>query len=135
MNVEHARKLLEFFGAEPQEEDSSKGVDHWLEEDWQITEYEIVGDYFLGKFRVMYGWRLRAGKLFSGFCDIDLCCGDSAEAYKGAYRLYKKVMERNLEQSRPIFDGLPTITEIKPYYNDPSFMRWYNNLAEEQADD
>lgn len=109
-------------------------LNEWFSE-CGIINPKILGDYFIGKHRVLFGYRLRAGKLYAGVVDIDLCCGDSEPAYQGAFRLYKGVMERNLEQKRPIFEGLPPMTEIKPYFKDPKFMKWYAELAEELAEE
>ena len=99
----------------------------WLEQN-HITEAAVVSGYFIGKYRVLFGYRLRAGELYSSSCDIDLCCGDSKELYDKARLVYGIKMVSNIEKGKPIFDGLRASSEIKPYHNDKEYMEWLSKV-------
>lgn len=100
----------------------------WLYKN-MIKDAAIVDGYFIGRYPVMFGERLRAGKMFSGACDIDVCCGDSKEAYDKLRLIYGAKIERNRKEGKPIFSGLREKSDIKPYFNDPEFVEWLTNLS------
>ena len=105
------------------------------DEDWladcKITKATIIGDHFIGLYEVMYGIRVRAGKLHDGGCRIDLCCGDDYTDVFMAHGIYKRFMEKNHAEGKPILEGLKTGSDPKPYKNDPDFMKWIKSKLDE----
>lgn len=96
----------------------------------QILDAEIIGLYYIGFYRVLYGIRVRAGRLYEQSCDIDICCGQSQYLNQIVKDLYIKKMKFNRQKRKPIFSGLLPWSEIKPIYNDLQFMAYLSKLAE-----
>jgi hypothetical protein len=95
-----------------------------------VYDYEIIGDYFIGRFNVIYGKRIRAGRLFDMWVDVDLCCGTSEELLTTVKRLYSAEMRQNIEKGENPLEGLITWTERKPAHNDLDYMKWLAELKE-----
>ena len=97
----------------------------------QIKDYFIIGSYYIGYHEMMFGTRVRAGKLFDFSCDIDVCCG-KGQYLKGIVKdLYSKKMQQNYQNRKPILAGLLVSSEIKPINKDPNFMSWMAELMDE----
>lgn len=77
----------------------------------------------IGVYRVIFGYRVRAGYIGNGFCHIDYCCGDNPEWIRRVYAAVLTVLTARTEDNA--FDGFPQQT-VKPMSEDyPCFV----NLA------
>ena len=82
------------------------------------------GDGILvGKYRVLFGYRIRGGYEDSPCYEFDICCGSKEEDYNKVFEKIKFIIE-NFEDP---FDYIPTFTKVKPYYNDTEFIKWLEN--------
>ena len=101
---------------------------HTMPDDCDITglttrlssENDVV---HIGTFRVMYGWRVRAG-----FCKesygmrLDWCGGANWKDVERLYSLLYAILSSR-EESDDCFDDLPGCSHIKPFYKDHDFLR------------
>ncbi|MEO6305481.1 MAG: hypothetical protein ABIP51_20125 [Bacteroidia bacterium] len=100
-------------------------IDSQLLTDNDFSEAYKIDDIIIGKYRVAFGYRIRAGYIGNMWYELDLCCGAQEKDYK---LLLDKVTRKML--SNPIgdrFKGIPTITRIKPYFNDDEFLEIIEN--------
>lgn len=81
----------------------------------------------IGKYRVMFGYRLRAGDVDSDCCDLDICCGAEEHHYK---EMEHKIMTIMASQPEDPFKGIPSFSKVKPYFNDEEFCNIINKLYE-----
>ena len=92
---------------------------------WDIYDYEIIGDYWIGKWNVMFGKRIRAGSLDDKVgCVIDVCCGNDELMLEGVKLAYAKRMRENLENNKPVYDNLIKSCDPKAFYND-EYKEWF----------
>ena len=105
----------------------------WLKYCCKIYDYKVIGDYFIGSYDVIFGCRIRAGECHVDVCVIDLCMGDSATFLEQTKRLYANRMRFNKANKLPIFDGLPTSSDIKPCWKDEFWLSWFVNATVEEG--
>lgn len=107
---------------EPKDDDDAGRADliHRLESENGLVE--------MGVYRVMYGWRVRAG--FSGYpcCELDWCAGSQWKNVEQLYSLCYAILTLR-EESRNCFEGLPTCSRTKPFYMDREFIVTVSALA------
>ena len=104
-------------------DDDEKGLTHRL-----LSEHGVVE---IGIFRVMFGWRVRAGFAENDTCCIlDWCGGGNWENVERLYALARSILSSRPEDYH-CFDGLPASSLRKPFYNDPSFVSRVFSLAGE----
>ena len=90
----------------------------------------------IGTHEVMFGFRVRAGFVGDAGCALDWCAGDSWENIERLYSVCYNILEQRNED-RSCFWGLPSYSDIKPFFNDPKFMESihsylddnYNNIS------
>ena len=85
-----------------------------------FSEAYQIDNIIIGKYRVAFGYRIRAGYIGNMWYELDLCCGAQEKDYKF---LLDKVIKKML--SNPIkdrFKNIPGSTRIKPYINDDEFL-------------
>jgi hypothetical protein len=98
----------------------------------EVYDYEVIDNkYFVGKYKVLFGYRIRGGRLFSGMCDFDVCCGRSGELLELVKELYIKKVKKNISENKKFQKDLLGHSEIKPIFNDPKFMDWLTDLKTE----
>ena len=103
-------------------------VPAWLKNNG-IFDAAVIGDkYFIGRYRVMYGYRVRGGYIGDCACEFDVCCGTSEALMQVVQTKYEKKVRENLEAKRPTADGLMSCSLIKPIHNDPDFMKFLGDL-------
>jgi len=85
-------------------------------------------EIFLGKFRVMFGYRLRGGYLGECYCELDICCGSESEIYDSMLNKVKEIIKYNVSQNKEPFKNIPTYSKIKPYFKDEEFLSKINDL-------
>jgi len=96
----------------------------------ELTHCFIYNDeIILGKYRVMYGYRLRGGFLENKFYEFDICCGDKEANYENLFQKICIIIKDN-----PIDDpflNIPEVSKVKPYINDTYFILLINKLHRE----
>ena len=106
-------------------------MNKFLEEN-EVYDYHIFGDkYFIGKYNVMYGTRVRGGYLNWGCCDFDVCCGTNTVLMDKVIEIYKAKIEKNISENKEPRTDLRVLSEIKPIFNDIEYMQWLVKLKEE----
>lgn len=80
------------------------------------------GKIEMGVYPVMFGYRVRAGYVDSGYYNLDWCCGANQGLVEWVYAALKTILE-NRDTSNP-FEGLLIASNIKPLYLDIEFMKW-----------
>lgn len=87
-----------------------------------LTERYLFQGNEIGKYRVMFGYRLRAGKVGNDWYELDICCGASKKLYDDLFNKIKAIMEWNYSKGFNIFLNIPTMSYIKPYDKDDDFL-------------
>ena len=101
-------------------------------EDNEVYDYQIIdGKYFIGKYNVMFGSRVRGGYLDVDWCDFDVCCGTNTVLMDKVIEIYKAKIEKNISENKEPNTDLITMSQIKPIFNDPEYMQWLVMLKEE----
>lgn len=78
---------------------------------------------------VAYGHRVRVGYTNSGCCVLDWCGGGRWSDVERLYSLAVAILSRRQEEG--CFDGLPTMSRVKPFYLDEEFVRVVGHEAGE----
>lgn len=76
----------------------------------------------IGVYRVLYGYRVRAGFIGALCSNLDWCAGANWSHVESLYTMCLAVMTSR-EENRNCFDGIPTHSNVKPYFNDPEFLK------------
>lgn len=75
----------------------------------------------MGIYRVIYGFRVRAGFVrSSGFC-LDWCGGGNWDDVQRLYSICRAILLKRLED-RECFKDLIPYSQVKPFYNDFEFL-------------
>ncbi len=84
---------------------------------------------YVSVFRVMFGWRVRAG-LFANVAgsELDWCGGGHWPDVERLYSLAAGILTQRIEDNR-CFDGIPGVSTIKPFYRDMRFLQTVCALA------
>jgi len=83
----------------------------------------------IGIYRVMFGWRIRAG--FSKnmhSVELDWCAGGDWTHVEYLYAIALVILGQRPED-RNIFDGIPTFSAVKPFFLDRNFTMLVLRLA------
>lgn len=75
------------------------------------------GKIEMGIHPVMFGYRVVAGYTGSQFLELNWCGGDDQSQVELLYSIAKNILEQ-----KGNFEGLPLVSEIKPFYNDKKFL-------------
>lgn len=73
-----------------------------------------------GVYRVLYGYRVRAGFINSPVCEIDWCCGDNVKQLE-SHLVAAALFLRRRPEDEFCFDGLPKTSTVKPCWTDAEF--------------
>lgn len=76
----------------------------------------------IGVYRVLYGYRVRAGFVGALSCSLDWCAGANWSQVESLYTMCLAVLSSR-EEDRNCFDGIPPHSIVKPYFNDPEFLK------------
>lgn len=98
---------------------------------WQWTNCRVSENNYvrIGVYRVMFGFRVRAGFCHDSFeCVLDWCGGGNWKDVERLYSLCVAVLS-NRDETPDCFDGLPRMSRIKPFYLDQDFVKVVGNLA------
>lgn len=75
----------------------------------------------IGIYRVMYGFRVRAGRSADKYgCALDWCGGGDWSNVERLYSLAVSILSQRVE-SPDCFDGLPSFSKVKPFHLDKEF--------------
>ncbi len=98
-----------------------------------LYDCQVVNNkYFVGTMDVMYGKRMRGGYLFDElYCPFDVCCGTDRNLLEKVKTIYAKKVRMNMDENKEPSSGLRGMSLIKPIFNDPDYMAWLLNVAEE----
>ena len=94
-----------------------KGTD-----DQDLAERYLFNGAEIGKYRVMFGYRLRAGWVGNEWYELDICCGAVKKTYDDLFTKVKAIMEWNHAKGRNVFASIPPMSQIKPYDKDDEFL-------------
>jgi len=83
----------------------------------------------IGLYPVMFGVRVRAGFVGSHYSHLDWCAGASPEHIQSLYKIAVTILEARSED-RFCFNGIPGVSRVKPYFNDPEFLKEIAKLLE-----
>ena len=85
---------------------------------------------FMGVYRVMYGWRVRAGFVrdINRFCILDWCGGGVWKDVERLYSICRAILLQAREDT-DCFRGLPTVSLVKPFFRDMDFVRIVGQAA------
>ena len=84
----------------------------------------------MGVYRVMYGYRVRAGFVGDMGSVLDWCGGGNWKDVERLYSLCKAILEQQPE-TKSCFNDLPPNSMIKPFYKDVDFVRVVGEKAGE----
>ena len=82
------------------------------------------GKIEMGIHPVMFGYRVRAGYVGIMMYEMDWCGGDDQAQLELLYSIAKNILE-----NKNSFDGVPTISMIKPFYKDADFVKHIESLV------
>lgn len=83
----------------------------------------------IGVHRVFFGYRVRAGFVRSmGGCALDWCGGGNWDDVQRLYSIAVAVLSQR-QENRDCFKGIPSISQIKPFYLDTVFTEQVIKLA------
>jgi len=86
-----------------------------------MNRYEITlaaGQFEVYVRQVMYGYRVVGGFVDYGCCEFNWCCGNE----KTVILTSQHVLMTLIENGTP-FKSIPTMSTIKPWYNDDEFVK------------
>jgi len=76
----------------------------------------------IGIYKVIFGRRIRCGFMNDKWgVSLDWCAGPDEEKANQLYQMALAILGKRPEDGR-CFDGIPTMSQIKPVFNDSDFM-------------
>src|SRR5688572_28895435 len=105
--------------------------DHIIQQSYEglLTDaiYSTYKNLWVGKLKMLFGYRLRAGYLNNNLCcELDICCGPLKKFYDELHHKVLLIINNNpLHQP---FRNIPPSSKIKPYYNDIDFCNCIDDL-------
>lgn len=91
----------------------------------RVSENNLVE---VGLYKVMFGTRVRAGFVGSQCCNLDWCGGADPNNIQALYSFAIGILEKRPESKR-CFDGIPSISQIKPFVKDFHFLKTLYELC------
>jgi len=93
---------------------------------YRISEGGVV---HLGVYRVMYGFRVRAGRVADRWgCTLDWCGGANWQDVERLYSLCLGILSQR-DEANFSFERIPTVSKVKPFYLDEYFVKTVSDLA------
>lgn len=103
--------------------------------EWSHYRVSEGGGVHIGIYRVMYGFRVRAGYTGDTLgCYCDWCGGANWEDVERLYSLCVAILSQREEpgdqwRGSSVFEGIPPVSSIKPFYLDKEFTERVTKLA------
>ena len=85
-------------------------------------------EILVGRYRVIYGYRLRAGYEGEPTFDLDICCGASLSNFLEMLEKVTAIIDYNISKKLSPFNGIPKFSKVKPYPNDMEFCNRIGSL-------
>jgi hypothetical protein len=101
-------------------DDPNNGLSYRL-----VSENDLVE---IGVYKVMFGWRVRAGFCGSPVCELDWCGGAEWKDVERLYSLCVAILSKK-EEDLLCFDKIPPYSNKKPFFKDKDFIETCSNLA------
>jgi len=114
---------------------SNQTDEEWISETALVQPKVLLGKYIIGRYKVIFGWRIRGGYLHDDGCAFDVCCGTSETLLQLVETLYTAKILKNEELKISPFINLKAYSEIKPIHNDVKYISWLSELSEELHQD
>ena len=92
------------------------------DEEHGMTDQVVLEDIIISKYRVLYGYRLRAGFIEYPCCELDIWCGAKKEDYDTMDEKIRSIIVHNIKNNKDPFQDIPRFSIIKPYFNDEKFL-------------
>ena len=84
----------------------------------------------IGVFKVIFGYRIRAGFTKDLFgCYFDWCAGGDWSNVERLYSIALAILSQR-EENEDCFLGIPTVSKVKPFFNDPEFVKCITKLVD-----
>lgn len=84
----------------------------------------------IGVFKVIFGYRIRAGFTKDLFgCYFDWCAGGDWSNVERLYSIALAILSQR-EENEDCFLGIPTVSKVKPFFNDTEFMKCIMKLVD-----
>ncbi len=91
------------------------------DQNYIYKELSDGGTVEIGIYPTMYGFRARAGFVGDSWVQLDWCAGDNQLAIEWLFTRMKVMLSARVE-NKHVFDGIPTNSDIKPFYKDHKFV-------------
>jgi len=91
-----------------------------------VSEHGLVE---VGIHPVLFGYRVKAGFVGSGWSEIEWCAGGNAAVVSGLRQACLHILSTRSEH-RECFAVIPRMTEVKPFFRDMEFMQWLVIVSE-----
>lgn len=89
-----------------------------------VSEHGLVE---IGIYRVIFGWRVRAGFVGRPWCQIDWCCGNDPGQLWSHYVALTLLLRRR-DETDDCFRGIPECSAVKPCFKDVEFEQRLTDL-------
>jgi len=89
----------------------------------QLTHRRVsmCGRVEIGVYRVLYGYRIRAGFVGCPACELDWCAGDDWLEVQVLYSICLGILAQR-PNAEECFDHIPRSSAVKPYFRDARFV-------------
>lgn len=105
-----------------------------LQTGWTHCRRSENGMVRLGVYRVLFGYRVRAGFSEDDWgSTLDWCAGDVWNDVERLYSLLLAILEQR-DETPDVFDGIPRNSTVKPFYKDFAFVSRVAELAGDRLD-
>lgn len=95
---------------------------------WIQRHESTCGNYEIGIYPVLFGYRIRGGRISYYSCDIDWCFATDVIQMDKYYFLLQKYVDKLVEEGKNPFSSLPGISEVKPCFKDERFVKKLEGL-------
>ncbi len=104
-----------------------------LDESYFDVRTSENGSINIAVFPVMYGYRVVGWRTGDCGCSINWCGGDSQDNVERLYAIALNILQQRDEDVHA-FDGIPFISNIKPFFLDVDFCKEINALTTEKVE-
>lgn len=75
----------------------------------------------MGVYRVLFGWRVRAGFVGNWMCELDWCGGSDWKNVERLYSICHAILSQR-DENLECFRNLPMFSKVKPFFMDLEFV-------------
>ena len=99
-----------------------------------LRRVDSTGLVEFGVYRVIFGYRVRAGFVGEMSVVLDWCAGSEIAVLAMLYALCQTILESR-EANRSCFEGVPSVSRVKPFFNDPDFTEKLTKIGDTSRTD